>query len=360
MNFISTIPFLATAIAIIISWALFAILCSLTHEAIAQLLAERGRFMKKYMLKQLQDLPNGINWGSLLYLHGSVDILTRADNKPTNNISPELFSKTLIDVVGSSHLVQTRITALKEIASNNTADTSIESANNYTHSALYNFKAAVQLLKPSDLVGFFTQSLKDAELRADVNPVAGKLSTESEVYKLLAANIESWYKEFSDRLSLWYKKFVRQRLFMIGILLGIIVNVDSIQLFNFYKSNPDSRAAVISYYQNNADQLSRLANSTDSMIRRSAVDTSGGLTDTAAQRMYRDSVLQVSRKFIQSADSLRKAANLPVGFDNSIFKTYKHEPWKSWVWKLIGILITGFAASFGAPFWFDILRKAVR
>ena len=56
----STIPILPTAISIVICWALFAILCSLLHEAIAQLKAERGRFMKKYLFQQLQDLPNGV------------------------------------------------------------------------------------------------------------------------------------------------------------------------------------------------------------------------------------------------------------------------------------------------------------
>jgi hypothetical protein len=57
------IPIINIALAIIISWALFAMLCSFAYEAFAQLKAERGRFMKNYILQQLQDFPNGINWG---------------------------------------------------------------------------------------------------------------------------------------------------------------------------------------------------------------------------------------------------------------------------------------------------------
>ena len=116
MDFLSSIPFLATAIAIVISWALFAILCSLAQEAAAQVIADRGRFMRTYLLKQLQDLPNGVNWAALLYLHGSIDMMSRADNKPTSYISPDLFAKTLIEVVGNSHLVQMQLTSLAERA----------------------------------------------------------------------------------------------------------------------------------------------------------------------------------------------------------------------------------------------------
>ena len=98
-------PVINIAVAIIISWALFAIFCSLVHEAFAQLKAERGRFMKKYILLQLQDFPNGVNWGSLLYMHGNVDMLSRAPGKPSSDIQPCLFAETLIDVVATAHLV---------------------------------------------------------------------------------------------------------------------------------------------------------------------------------------------------------------------------------------------------------------
>lgn len=66
-------------------------------------------------------------------------------------------------------------------------------------------------------------------------------------------------------------------------------------------------------------------------------------------------------------DSLQKATILPVGFDSSIVKlaigNRENKPpeintfW-FWFWKIIGVLISGFAASLGAPFWFDVLKKA--
>src|SRR4051812_1873697 len=104
MNIFS-ITIVSIAISIIISWALFAIFCSILHEVFAQIKAERGRFMKEYLSRQLKDNSNGVNWASMLYLHGAVDLLSRTTNKPTSEISPRVFAESLIDVVGNSHIV---------------------------------------------------------------------------------------------------------------------------------------------------------------------------------------------------------------------------------------------------------------
>src|SRR3954470_23905103 len=109
-----SISVISVALAIIVSWAFFAMLCSFVHETIVQVKAERGRFMRKYLFKPLQDLPNGVNWASLLYLHGTIDLLSRDPAKPTNEIQPDVFSKTLIEVVGNAHIVQMELSALQQ------------------------------------------------------------------------------------------------------------------------------------------------------------------------------------------------------------------------------------------------------
>src|SRR3954454_2130090 len=150
-----SLSIISVAISLIISWALFAMLCSFIHEAIVQTKAERGRFMRKYLFKQFQDLPNGINWASLLYMHGTIDLLSREANKPTNEIQPDVFAKTLVEIVGNAHIVQMQLPALQQsLLSGKKNDAAqpqqfINTAQNYfSHSTLYNFKAATQLLLP--------------------------------------------------------------------------------------------------------------------------------------------------------------------------------------------------------------------
>lgn len=306
---ILNMPLVQVMLSIIISWALFAIFISLIQESIAQIMAERGRFMKAYLLKQLQDDSNGINWANLVYLHGAVDLLTRETNKPTNDINPRLFAEVLIEVVGDAHVVQATL-----------------QKNKYINPTLANFKSAIQTLKQSDVTSFLRLSMSNAELQLNTTiPDAN----ESSVYNQLALQIENWYKEFVERVNLWYKKRMRKKLFIIGVILSIIINVDSIQLFNYFRVTPRSRTAVVNYYNN------YIANTDNS---HPAIDAKTAIT-------------------AETLDSLVKVADLPVGFDFSIFKTYRQKNSWFFVWKIIGLLITGFAGCFGAPFWFDVLKK---
>ena len=323
MNFFS-IPIIPVALAIVISWALFAILCSLIQEGIAQVLADRGRFMKKYLLNQFQDFSVGVNWASMLYLHGTIDLLSRTSNKPTNDISPKLFAESLVEVVGNAHLVQMNIK---------------ENQNDYKEPLLYNFKAATQLLDSSDVVTFFKHALNNAEI---TSTKAGVID-EGIVYQNLISNIENWYTELTERFSLWYKKSVRRKLFFIGIIVGIILNVDTIQLFTVFNTDTAARNTVINFYEKKGDALSAYA---QKLNLANPADTSQSFKE----------LIKEGTAYKNSMDSLKNSAALPIGFKESVFKT-NESSFGFWLSKLLGILITGMAASFGAPFWFDLLKK---
>lgn len=341
MNFFASIPFLTTAIALIISWALFAILCSLIYEGYAQIKAERGRFMKNYLFKQLQDLPNGLNWASLLYLHGPVDLLSRANNKPTNEITSRLFAESMVEIVGSLHLVKTKINEAQEqdLSYNDNIRTSLSYNED---NSLQNFKLATELLKQSDVVSFFKQAVKNAETKA-FDAATGAID-KSKAYQHLSDNLENWYSEFMNRLTLWYKKKTRLGLFVTGALLALIINIDSLQLFSYYNKYPDAKDELISYYNNNQSSLNILSNHLDSM--------NNNLTPSPQL----DSLVKLTKNYIQQTNTLRKSLNLPVGWQYNIFHIHANEK-KHLFLKLIGILLSGFAASFGAPFWFELLKK---
>lgn len=323
---LSTIPIVAVAISIIICWALFAILCSLAHEALVQVKAERGRFMRKYLLNQLQDFSNDINWGSLFYMHGTIDLLSRDAGEPPADINSRLFAETLIDVVGSSGIVQMKKEAMKETP--------------YKHDLLNNFKVATAVLIQSDVISFLTQALKSAEQSASAGNNESE-NSEDKIYDKLVVNIETWYNDLIKRLGGWYKKKTRARLFWLGLILGLLLNIDSIQLFNHFNTNPESRKIVMQFYEKNADSLASKAQS------------------PAADPVSRTLIKKQIEEYSKTLDSLAKKADLPVGFDQNIFSVKPTKPpGRFFIFKILGLLITGLAASFGAPFWFDVLRKA--
>ncbi|GLU53218.1 hypothetical protein Dfri01_26790 [Dyadobacter frigoris] len=326
--------------------------------------------MKNYLYLQLMDNSNGVNWAEKIYSHGTIDLLSRDPKKPTNDISPKLFAETLIEVVGSSRLVQNRVDELKN-----------ESwVVNYKSQVLKNFKFGTQILNPSDLVALFNQAMLSAELKSS----GGKDSdepNEAELYGHLTEYLENWFGELTERLSLWYKKKTRERLFYIGALIGIIINVDSLQLFSFYEENPVAKAAIIQYYQDHPEIRPAVQDNTtgkdvSKMVPEATDGTIGGNADNINQdsllkaRFAENAVVQSklfakndslnasNSQFVKSMDSLIVASKIPVGWKYNLFSKRAGMDWEDYLLKILGVLISGLAASFGAPFWFDLLKKA--
>lgn len=371
------IPILSTAIAIVISWALYALFCSYVHEALMQIKAERGRFMKNYLYLQLMDNSNGINWAEKLYSHGTIDLLSRDPKKPTNDISPRLFAETLIEVVGSSKLVQNRVEELKN-------EPWIV---NYNSKVLHDFKFGTQILNPSDLVSLFRQAMHSAELKT-LPGKDGAAPSEAELYGHLTEYLENWFGELTGRLTLWYKKKTRERLFYLGVLIGVIINVDSLQLFSFYEGNPVAKAAVIQYYEDHPEIFPREKvrasdQSTEMRVQESVPEAADTVTNAAGSRVdgpkqdsllptkptenpmnnlkaiaAQDSLDAVRNRIIKSIDSLVVSSKIPVGWKYNLIARRAEMDFGDYLLKILGILISGFAASFGAPFWFDLLKKA--
>lgn len=327
-------PVFYTALSILICWALFAILCSLVNEAIVQLKAERGRFMKAYLEKQLFDRPNGVNWATLLYGHGSIDSLIRSSNKPLDVISPRLFAETLVDSVANAYLVKIH------------ADNGSQSPR-YNQPVMQRFYIATQMLVRSDIVNMLRQALASAELKTGWNGDAANCQT---VYNQLVENIADWYTAMEGRLTIWYKKKTRQRLFILGCVLATLLNADSIQLFEHFNRDEQAREALLAYYRANAP---------------SPEDPYGAafrVTTDPSPATGRERPLAAARtkSDLQLLDSISGSAELPVGpaaLRRSVYAGQSGLDWSAVFWKVIGILISGFAASVGAPYWFQILKK---
>ena len=337
MNIFS-LPIIEIALSLIISWALFAIFCSLLQETMVQLKNERGRFFKKQLLRQFQDAPNQINWASLLYTHPSFDLLSRAYNKPPSEISAKIFSEALVEVVANTHTVQSKKLNTELINS--------LTLPHYENKLLNDFSLATKVLLPSELVSLLSSSLNKAEIRA------GSLNNRSEekVYTYLVEEISDWYNQLSSRTTVWYRKLTKRRLFFLGLILSVVLNINSIALFKYFSANPAARTALIAYYEKNKDQLEAMAQK---------YDQSTGPHDTITLKEIKTDVLALKT----TIDSLVDANEIPIGWKQHPKKVSTHT--NTW-WEnilngmlyLIGFVLTAFAASAGAPFWFELLKKA--
>ncbi len=133
----------------------------------------------------------------------------------------------------------------------------------------------------------------------------------------MLTSIENWFDNTMDRVSGWYQRRVQLIILLLGLVIVVGLNVDTISL------------------------ISSL--STDTVIRATIVSAAQGAASTQANATL--ATLQKNIEQIQPVIGWSPAA-LPTDF------------W-GWVLKVVGLLATTFAVSLGAPFWFDVLNKFI-
>ena len=125
-----------------------------------------------------------------------------------------------------------------------------------------------------------------------------------------------------QRVSGWYRRHVAIVLWVIGIVVVVLLNVDTLQVANTLWKDPAARSAVVAQ------------------------------ADAAAkQGQGAEASNAVSKLELPLGWKLFKAGSGPQEFPNSAGGI---------IAKIVGLLLTVAALSLGAPFWYDLLGKFVR
>jgi hypothetical protein len=138
-------------------------------------------------------------------------------------------------------------------------------------------------------------------------------------------SVERSFDEVMDRASGWYKRRVQLILFVIAVALACAINADSFAIGQRLWQDDALRATVVAQ----ATQTGQDPCSTKQ----------GG--NTPADKAV---------KCLDTIDQLK----LPLGWRAA------PKGVDGYLAKLIGVLITAFALTLGAPFWFDLLGKVAR
>lgn len=131
------------------------------------------------------------------------------------------------------------------------------------------------------------------------------------------ANVAAWFDSGMDRVSGWYKRLSSRIIFGIALVLAVLLNVDLIQVGRQLYKDDGQRAMVLAYAQSAAP----------------------------------DQALAADRK--RTFDLLRNRS-FPIGWDDRPAAQLVREVGAV---KVLGWLFTAFAATLGAPFWFDVLNR---
>jgi len=316
----NNLPIIELAISLILVYFIFSIVISNIQELIEGIfIKSRGSFLKEAINKVFND-PQNKNWAEFIYSHPLINKLKRKPKSNPSYISPDTFSNCLIDIF---------INEGKQIEIDSKQKDDVKYSEKFSgNNSLDNFKEGLKKLNKSDV-----KDLLEA-IAIDCNEI-----------KELKTKINDWYNSYMDRISGWYKRKIRLVTFIIASLVTLILNIDTIGISKELWSNKVLRESVVIY----AENIVR-----DGHPMYVVNDTIQGNDTLTLQKFKQD---------VQDIDSLIseiETLELPIGweFAGSLGCTLKTNI-DSYPLKILGWIITIFALSMGAPFWFKILSKLV-
>jgi hypothetical protein len=129
---------------------------------------------------------------------------------------------------------------------------------------------------------------------------------------------------------------------MVSLLLAIAMNIDTVTIWQRAVSDKTMRESLVAL----ASKVPSPDFIKDSASENKSVPGNG--TDAAVK-----AATQNYQRNLQALTDL----GLPIGWTPENVKYYSEGDWRQVLAHILGIAISAFAASLGAPFWFDMLQK---
>jgi hypothetical protein len=291
---------LAVAIGLMLMYLILSLIVSAMNEGLASLTDRRANFL----VKGIQNLL-GPDLTRRFYQHGLISGLTRKrvrfHAKPAY-ISRETFGTAVLEVV------------TKPPNPGPDGRSSVRS------------KGAVPDLGE---VKERASALEDPGAK-DLREAMLAFADESDDWAEFKQRLEAWFDEAMERVSGWYRRRTRIVLWAIALLLVGVLNADTLNVARVLWLDPTVRTAA-------------------EAAAREAVREDGATPQPAG-----DDAAELTREATDAIQQLQKIG-LPLRWSEAT--TPDNVP--SWLLKFVGLIITAFALTFGAPFWFDLLKRVV-
>ncbi len=336
---------LDVAIGLILIFLLLSLVCSSIKEAIETAFKHRAKDLDLGIREIFCD-RDAKTLVPQFYQHPLINALFLGDYDANSHknlpsyIPSRTFAIALMDIVKT--LAEKK--SLTEGSSSSSSEAGKSELLNAAPTSMDDFKSALAMLD------------EKSTIRRALTPLVGSAGTD-----LLRArqNIEDWYNASMDRVSGWYKKRTQIIIAATGFTLAALMNVDAIGIARFLDTNQTARSVIVAQVRSHVASPAAVPASSNG----TAGEPSGSATPAPVQ-FSGPSTLEL-------ADPLRwlqREGTLPVGW------RFKQDPGEEradylrdmrrspetageWFVKIAGILLTGFAVSLGAPFWFDLLNR---
>ena len=170
-------------------------------------------------------------------------------------------------------------------------------------------------------------------------------------YAKLLASIETWFDDSMTRVSGWYKRQSQVITLIVALLLTGITNADTLKITKALSTDSALRAAVVAQAQEFARQQPAPKGPQTGKELKTVTPSSAAGGKESPEPPQRPTS-EPKDTIAQSMETLQQLG-IPLGWQAAP----KQE---DWINKIIGLLLTTFAITLGAPFWFDILNRVTK
>jgi len=322
---------LEVAIGLVMMWLVLSVATMEIQNWLTQVMNVRAKFLEESLLEMFkgeQDLVDQF------YNHPAIKELFQKDRKgnlkkPTW-IPNETFSRVAMELL---------VAASKQKAS--------AAPGAVSFSAMADGVQQVKALNPEleELMDHLFPGLNQT------SAVSFGIEDVQEKLKQYQANVETWFDHNMGKLSGWYKENAMMMAFLIGLGLAIVFNVDTVNITEKLWREPTVRQALVAQadtYQleEGTANISEVPGYFDSLAMPVGwTSVPAGDASVCRQLVTFTSEGDVAYK---AGSDCRVLANIP-----------RYNDLWGWIIKLLGFVISAFAARQGAPFWFDMLRRLV-
>ncbi len=300
---------LDAAIGLVFLFLLLSLICSSMQEAIETVLKYRARDLHRGIVEMLRD-KNNTALVAEFYDHPLISALYRGNYDPKKQrnlpsyIPPRTFALALLDLLRPA---QAETAAASGVAQSNVAV-----------NPMFQLRSAVSSNPNQAIKRALLPLLDSAENKVDV----------------ARQNVEDWYDATMDRVSGWYKRRTQITIAAIGLCLAAVMNVDTIGMARYLNTSQTVRSVIVAR------------------------------AEAAAKGIQAPATFELE----DPLGWLERQGGIPVGWVVAPDKNEKpidfQRDWRrlptsagSWLLKISGILLTTFAVTLGAPFWFDVLNR---
>lgn len=307
------------ALGMVFLFVLISLLCSAIHEMLSQLLRMRAKNLEAGLGNLLQS-GEGNQLVDDLYKHPLINCLSKTGQRPSY-IPPKNFTLALMDIM--------------------TGNTGKLPSDNKS------------LIETIEKQGLF------AETEAGKSIILLLHEAGNDVEKA-RRNVESWYNDAMDRVGGWYKQKTQVIIFTIAFIVCAALNIDAIKISQTLWTDIALRQALVE-----AASSTDIASLMPQQSSELAAATTGNdqAPSQAGEQSPMDTALKEAERSAKNAAALVKQIrelHLPIGWKLPDGQwAFAGFGFMEWLVKIMGILITTFAGSLGAPFWFQLLNKIV-